>query len=117
MTENRCICISQCYWWYIDIIETLRSHFKNEGNVTAILKVEGCSAISATNDIIDWVISSSAEFLWCSFCSGQRDKSCSHHFVLNVVSQTSQISLSQSSSVRTNPDNVLVLVTVSAFRM
>ncbi|KRX73588.1 hypothetical protein T06_2579, partial [Trichinella sp. T6] len=34
-------------------------------------------------------ISSSAEFLWCSFCSGQRDKSCSHHFVLNVVSQTS----------------------------
>ncbi|KRY44742.1 hypothetical protein T03_11862 [Trichinella britovi] len=28
-----------------------------------------------------------------------------------------QISLSQSSSVRTNPDNVLVLVVVSAFRM
>ncbi|KRX17125.1 hypothetical protein T07_4686 [Trichinella nelsoni] len=28
----------------------------------------------------------------------------------------SQISLSQSSSVRTNPDNVLVLVAVSAFR-
>ncbi|KRX34769.1 hypothetical protein T09_4900, partial [Trichinella sp. T9] len=33
----------------------------------------------------------------------------------NVMSH--QISLSQSSSVRTNPDNVLVLVTVSAFRM
>ncbi|KRZ46459.1 hypothetical protein T02_15401 [Trichinella nativa] len=22
MTENRCICISQCYWRYNDIIET-----------------------------------------------------------------------------------------------
>ncbi|XP_003373787.1 hypothetical protein Tsp_10771, partial [Trichinella spiralis] len=55
-------------------------------------------------------ITSSAEFLWCSFCSGQRGKSCSHHFVLNLASQTSQISLSQSSSVRTNPDNVLLLV-------
>ncbi|KRY61190.1 hypothetical protein T03_2861, partial [Trichinella britovi] len=76
-------------------------------------------------------ITSSADFLWCSFCSGQRDKSCSHHFVLNFASQTSvsiefapdcswivqclQISLSQSSSVRTNPDNVLVLVAVIAF--
>ncbi|XP_003381383.1 hypothetical protein Tsp_07906 [Trichinella spiralis] len=83
-------------------------------------------------------ITSSAEFLRCSFCSGQRDKSCSHHFVLNLASQASlhrtvfgpvtfpsfssvvsliikQISLSQSSSVRTNPDNVLVLVAVSAF--
>ncbi|XP_003366153.1 hypothetical protein Tsp_15314, partial [Trichinella spiralis] len=35
------------------------------------------------------VITSLAEFLWCSFCSGQRDKSCSHHFVLNLASQTS----------------------------
>ncbi|XP_003367672.1 conserved hypothetical protein, partial [Trichinella spiralis] len=83
-------------------------------------------------------ITTSAEFLWCSFCSGQRDKSCSQHFVLNLASQTSldrtvfgamtfpscssvvlliikQISLSQSSSIRTNPDNVLVLVAVSAF--
>ncbi|KRY36674.1 hypothetical protein T01_9027, partial [Trichinella spiralis] len=34
-------------------------------------------------------ITSSAEFLWCSFCSGQRDKSCSHHFVLYLASQTS----------------------------
>ncbi|KRY05529.1 hypothetical protein T12_10904, partial [Trichinella patagoniensis] len=34
-------------------------------------------------------ITSSAEVLWCSFCSGQRDKSCTHHFVLNVASQTS----------------------------
>ncbi|KRY15983.1 hypothetical protein T12_16418 [Trichinella patagoniensis] len=39
----------------------------------------------------------------------------SHHLVLNFASQTSQISLSQASSVRTNPDNVLVLVAVSAF--
>ncbi|XP_003380536.1 hypothetical protein Tsp_06695 [Trichinella spiralis] len=95
-------------------------------------------------------ITSSAEFLWCSFSSGHRDKSCSHHFVLNLPSQASvsiefapdcswivqcfcavtfpscssvvsliikRISLSQSSSVRTNPDNVLVLVAVSAFRM
>ncbi|KRY24975.1 hypothetical protein T01_2357 [Trichinella spiralis] len=38
-SQNRCICISQCYWRYNNIIETLRSHFKNEGNVTAILKV------------------------------------------------------------------------------
>ncbi|KRX67011.1 hypothetical protein T06_152 [Trichinella sp. T6] len=35
------------------------------------------------------MITSSAEYLWCSFCSGQRDKSCSHHFVLNLASQTS----------------------------
>ncbi|KRY05443.1 hypothetical protein T12_12361, partial [Trichinella patagoniensis] len=71
-------------------------------------------------------------FLWCSFCSGQRDKSCSHHFVLNLASQTSldstvfgavtfpscsSVQQSQSSSVRTNPDNVLVLVAVSAFRI
>ncbi|KRX43745.1 hypothetical protein T09_13907, partial [Trichinella sp. T9] len=86
-------------------------------------------------------ITSSAEFLWCSFCSGQRDESCSHHFVLNVASQTSLdrtvfgavtscfpscfsvvsliifMKLSQSSSVRINPDNVLVLVAVSAFRI
>ncbi|XP_003366876.1 hypothetical protein Tsp_12608, partial [Trichinella spiralis] len=62
-------------------------------------------------------ITSSAEFLWCSFSSGHRDKSCSHYFVLNLPSQASQISLSQSSSVRTNPDNVLVLVAVSAFRI
>ncbi|XP_003367028.1 hypothetical protein Tsp_13615 [Trichinella spiralis] len=34
-------------------------------------------------------ITSSAEFLWYSFCSGQRDKSCSHHFVLYLASQTS----------------------------
>ncbi|KRX49771.1 hypothetical protein T05_5778 [Trichinella murrelli] len=34
-------------------------------------------------------ITSSADFLWCSFCSGLRDKSCSHHFVLNLASQTS----------------------------
>ncbi|XP_003380902.1 hypothetical protein Tsp_07046, partial [Trichinella spiralis] len=88
-------------------------------------------------------ITSSAEFLWCFFCSGQRDKSCSHHFVLYLASQTSLdrtvfgpvtfpscssvASLittvrrngfrfrRQSSSVRTNPDNVLVLVAVSAF--
>ncbi|XP_003381014.1 hypothetical protein Tsp_10989 [Trichinella spiralis] len=88
-------------------------------------------------------ITSSAEFLWCSFCSGKRDKSCSHHFVLNLASQTSLhrtvfgavtfpscssvASLittvrrngfrfrRQSSSVRTNPDNVLVLVAVIAF--
>ncbi|KRY39281.1 hypothetical protein T01_3762, partial [Trichinella spiralis] len=67
-------------------------------------------------------ITSSAEFLWSFICSGHREKSCSHHFVLNLASQTSvsiefapdciwivqclQISLSQSSSVRTNPDNV-----------
>ncbi|XP_003380033.1 hypothetical protein Tsp_05758, partial [Trichinella spiralis] len=38
-------------------------------------------------------ITSSAEFLWCSFCSGQRDKSCSHHFVLNLASQASITSL------------------------
>ncbi|KRY25470.1 hypothetical protein T01_12405 [Trichinella spiralis] len=37
--QNRGICISQCYWRYNNITETLRSHFKNEGNVTAILKV------------------------------------------------------------------------------
>ncbi|KRX38817.1 hypothetical protein T06_4777, partial [Trichinella sp. T6] len=78
-------------------------------------------------------------FLWCSFCSGHRDKSCSHHFVPNFASQTSldrtvfgavmfpscssvvsliiKISLSQSRSVRTNPDSVLVLVAVSAVPM
>ncbi|KRX44508.1 hypothetical protein T05_7438, partial [Trichinella murrelli] len=33
------------------------------------------------------------------------------------IVQCLQISLSQSSSVRTNPDNVLVLVAVSAFPM
>ncbi|KRY55646.1 hypothetical protein T03_4659, partial [Trichinella britovi] len=38
---------------------------------------------------------------------------CSSVFSPNIK----QISLSQSSSVRTNPDNVLVLVAVSAFRM
>ncbi|KRX26985.1 hypothetical protein T07_3144 [Trichinella nelsoni] len=59
-------------------------------------------------------ITSSPELLWSFICSWPRDKSCSHHFVLNLASQTS-ISLSQSSSVRTNPDNVLVLVAVSAF--
>ncbi|XP_003368085.1 conserved hypothetical protein [Trichinella spiralis] len=120
-------------------------------------EVEGCSAISATLLFIltaalmlNYHITSSAEFLWCSFSSGHRDKSCSHHFVLNLPSQASvsiefapdcswivqcfcavtflscssvvsliikQISLSQSSSVRTNPDNVLVVVAVSAFRM
>ncbi|KRX18961.1 hypothetical protein T07_8894 [Trichinella nelsoni] len=90
----------------------------------------GCNLLSVKTDSKTIGITSSAEFLWCSFCSGQRDKSCSHHFVLNLASQTSVsiefapdcswivqclISLSQSSSVRTNPDNVLVLVAVSAF--
>ncbi|KRZ94475.1 hypothetical protein T08_5195 [Trichinella sp. T8] len=80
----------------------------------------------------DKQITSSADFLWCSFCSALRDKSCSHYLVLNFASQTSVsiefapdcswivqclISLSQSRSVRTNPDSVLVLVAVSAFPM
>ncbi|KRX24012.1 hypothetical protein T07_8567, partial [Trichinella nelsoni] len=39
--------------------------------------------------IYNYRLRHSAEFLWCSFCSGQRDKSCSHHFVLNLASQTS----------------------------
>ncbi|KRX30426.1 hypothetical protein T05_8396 [Trichinella murrelli] len=38
-STQSCICISQCYWRYNNIIETLRSHFKCEGNVIAILKV------------------------------------------------------------------------------
>ncbi|XP_003380857.1 hypothetical protein Tsp_07003 [Trichinella spiralis] len=42
-----------------------------------------------TSDAEEEEITSSAEFLWRSFCSGQRDKSCSHHFVLNLASQTS----------------------------
>ncbi|XP_003381192.1 putative FdxN element excision controlling factor XisI [Trichinella spiralis] len=74
--------------------------------------------VNDTSDAEDEEITSSAEFLWCFFCSGQLGKSCSHHFVLNLPSQTSQISLSQPSSVRTNPDKVLVvLVAVSAFQI
>ncbi|XP_003381125.1 conserved hypothetical protein [Trichinella spiralis] len=98
-----------------------------------------CNLLSVKTDSKTIGITSLAEFLWCFFCSGQRDKSCSHHFVLYLASQTSldrtvfdpmtfpscssvvsliikQIPLSQSSSVRTNPDKVLVvLVAVSAF--
>ncbi|KRY06551.1 hypothetical protein T12_11576 [Trichinella patagoniensis] len=48
-----------------------------------------CNLFSVKTDSKTMGITSSAEFLWCSFCSGQRDKSCSHHFVLNLASQTS----------------------------
>ncbi|KRX12634.1 hypothetical protein T07_8962, partial [Trichinella nelsoni] len=34
-------------------------------------------------------ITSSPELLWSFICSWPRDKSCSHHFVLNLASQTS----------------------------
>ncbi|XP_003380431.1 hypothetical protein Tsp_06117 [Trichinella spiralis] len=86
-------------------------------------------------------ITSSPALLWSFVCSEHRDKSCSDHFVLNVASVSIDfapdcscivqcthfihdsissdgaltISLSQSSSVHTCPDNVLVLVAVSAF--
>ncbi|KRX44804.1 hypothetical protein T05_341 [Trichinella murrelli] len=50
-----------------------------------------CHLLSVKTDSKTIGITSSAEFLWSSFCSGQRDKSCSHHFVLNVASQTSVI--------------------------
>ncbi|KRY23608.1 hypothetical protein T12_10314 [Trichinella patagoniensis] len=48
-----------------------------------------CNLLSVKTDSKTIGITSSAEFLWYSFCSGQRDKSCSHHFVLNLASQTS----------------------------
>ncbi|KRY13852.1 hypothetical protein T12_16781 [Trichinella patagoniensis] len=48
-----------------------------------------CKMLSVKTDSKTIGITSSAEFLWCSFCSGQRDNSCSHHFVLNFASQTS----------------------------
>ncbi|KRY06142.1 hypothetical protein T12_13195, partial [Trichinella patagoniensis] len=57
--------------------------------VLCILKMRRWNLLSVKADSKTIGITSSAEFLWCSFCSGQRDKSCSHHFVLNLASQTS----------------------------
>ncbi|XP_003367668.1 hypothetical protein Tsp_14486 [Trichinella spiralis] len=49
-----------------------------------------CNLLSVKTGSKTIAITSSAEFLWRFICSGHREKSCSHHFVLNLASQTSK---------------------------
>ncbi|KRX56988.1 hypothetical protein T09_7404 [Trichinella sp. T9] len=57
--------------------------------------MHGCNLLSVKTMVVGVPdtafkkITSSPELLWSFICSGHRDKSCLHHFVLNVASQTS----------------------------
>ncbi|XP_003379705.1 hypothetical protein Tsp_03360, partial [Trichinella spiralis] len=92
MTEFSLLCI------HINECETLKTEY--ELKITfALLRFENAqmqSIISKDRQQDDGrirymynLITSSAELLWSFICFEHRDKSCSHHFVQNVASQTS----------------------------